>query len=122
MLTRIPAVNRYDIHCQRFSTMDIRTLRLTRKESLDTRPRTRVSYCTSAMRVFAVGRKLASIALLAGTLLLGVTGVAAAAGVPARDASRVAIHPDQWPTVRRPLAPDPALEARITTLMAGMTL
>ena len=101
--------------------MDIRTLRLTRKESPDTRPRTRTSYCTRAMRVFAVGRKWASMALFAGTLL-AVTSVAAAAGAPARDASRTTIHPDQWPTVQRPLAPDPALEARITTLTAGMTL
>jgi beta-glucosidase len=91
--------------------MDIRTLPLRRKASLDTRPRTRASYCTCALRVLAFG-------LFAGTLVV-VTSVA---GVPDRDAGGVTVHPDQWPKVQRPLAPDPALEARITALMAGMTL
>ena len=101
--------------------MDIRTLPLRRKESPDTRPGIHTIYCTCAMRVFAEGRKLASIALIAGTLG-AVASVAAGRGAPAREASAVIIHPDQWPTVQRPLAPDPALEARITALMAGMTL
>jgi beta-glucosidase len=32
------------------------------------------------------------------------------------------VHPDQWPTVPRALPADPALESRITALLAGMTL
>jgi len=32
------------------------------------------------------------------------------------------VHPDQWPAARSALAPDPALESRLTALVAAMTL
>src|SRR5690348_7705251 len=32
------------------------------------------------------------------------------------------VHPDRWPQVQPALAPDPALESRITAMLAGMTL
>ena len=100
--------------------MDIRTLPLGRIASLDTRPGVRPSYCARAIRVLAFGRSLALATLCAGTLVV-VTSVAAA-GAPAHEPGTVTVHPDQWPTVQRPFTPDPALEIRITALMAGMTL
>lgn len=32
------------------------------------------------------------------------------------------VHPEQWPALRPALAPDPALESRLTTMIAAMTL
>ena len=61
---------------------------------------------------------------------MGITGntliIAAVTGLavtihPAGAADGV-VHPDQWPRVQAALAPDPALESRITALMADMTL
>jgi beta-glucosidase len=91
-----------------------------RKDPPDTRPGSIARYCTRAMRVFAVGRDFALSVLAVGTLFVGTS--AAASGAPAHDIGAASIHPDQWPTVQQPLAPDPALEAHITALMAGMTL
>jgi beta-glucosidase len=99
--------------------MDIRTLPLELIKSLDTRPGIQASYCICALKVFALGRRLVLRALGTGTLV--VVASVAAAGAPAHEAAGVTIHPEQWPTVQRPIAPDPALEARITALMAGMT-
>ncbi|GAB3739647.1 exo 1,3/1,4-beta-D-glucan glucohydrolase [Silanimonas algicola] len=46
--------------------------------------------------------------------------VAAPEPAPSLDASRV--HPERWPALASPIAPDPALESRITALMARMSL
>jgi len=62
----------------------------------------------------------------------------AAAGTPLADSSPTSVthapvtatrsetpglvHPDRWPALRPALAPDAALEARITAILAGMTL
>ena len=45
----------------------------------------------------------------------------AGSGPPGGAASGV-IHPDQWPAARAAFRPDPALEARITVLLADMTV
>ena len=68
---------------------------------------------------FGVG-VIERIALLAalGTTLLGLFAAARAYG---REAPAV-VHPDLWPQVRSTLPPDPALERRVSALLAGMTV
>ena len=53
-------------------------------------------------------------------VIAAVTGLVVT--IPAAFASDPLVHPDRWPTVRPALVADAALESRITTLMAGMTL
>lgn len=89
--------------------MDSRTVRPGRNMSPLSRPAARGGYCTRALKV--------------ATGVFGAVIAAAAmnsVGADGRDGPR--IHPDLWPTVRPALAPDPALESRLTALIAGMTL
>ena len=112
MLTRIPAVNRYDLHCQHFSTMDNATARIGRNGSPDSRPGSCTSYCTYVRKLFRLA-KITAFAVTCATVCLS----RATAAVPAD-----VIHPERWPALHPALAPDAALEARITSILAGMTL
>src|ERR1700744_2102984 len=98
--------------------MDIRTVRPRRNKSPQAiRPVASEGYCIRAMKI--------------ATGVFGAVVVTAAMSVAAADEAGIAlaaassssvIHPDLWPTVRPALAPDPALESRLTRLIAGMTL
>ncbi|CBA15719.1 glycoside hydrolase family 3 protein [Xanthomonas albilineans] len=68
-----------------------------------------------------------ALAVAAGLGLLALGAVAAgrssaAVPAPAMTAATPAIHPALWPSPAWPLPEDPALEARLTKLMAQMTL
>lgn len=66
--------------------------------------------------------------LLASTMIIAMSALAAAsAGKPVRKAHLAAnergrIHPDLWPVAKSAGLVDPVTEARITQIMAGMTL
>jgi beta-glucosidase len=90
--------------------MDIRTVRPRRNKSPDSRPVARGTYCNRAMRVASV---------VCGAVSLAMT--LSAAAMAAVDTPPV-VHPDQWPAVQPALAPDPALESRLTAMIAVMTL
>jgi hypothetical protein len=120
MLIWIPAANRYDIHCQRFHTMDIGTVRPRRAQSTNSRLATCEKYFTRAMkntcRVFTAVNLVMTPAVAAmAAATPGPSTSVAAAGVPM-------VHPEQWPALQPALAPDPALESRLTTMTAAMTL
>ncbi|MGH8323618.1 MAG: glycoside hydrolase family 3 protein, partial [Steroidobacteraceae bacterium] len=53
---------------------------------------------------------------------MAILGVAAANIAAAVAPAVPVVHPDQWPAVPPALAPDPALESRLTALIATMTL
>jgi beta-glucosidase len=89
--------------------MDIRTVRPRRNKPLESRPAARASYCAARMKI-ATGVFCAVIAGIA-------MSVAAAEG----SSDAPVVHPDLWPVVRPALAPDPALESRLTTMIAAMT-
>jgi beta-glucosidase len=107
--------------------MDIEIVRIGRDAFLDPRPGLRVRYCTRAARLAIVG-------VFALSPIFGDRGIAAAdpatpVGPAAFAPSAVAsaevaptVHPDQWPTAAAALAPDPALESRLTALIATLTL
>jgi beta-glucosidase len=80
--------------------MDTRTIRLSRKTALA---------CSSLLSGCAL-LLVASTSSVAGTDLL--------ASVPAS----AAVHPSGWPTAPPALTPDPRLEARISQILASMTL
>jgi beta-glucosidase len=61
----------------------------------------------------------AAFGLLPATALLAFAGAALAATPSAPD---TAVHPQIWPQVEPALRPDPALEARIAKLLAGMSV
>jgi beta-glucosidase len=96
--------------------MDDRTVQPRRNKSPLTRPAARAGYCTCALKIAigVFGAVIASAALSAAA--------DEAAAVPAREGSLAVIHPNLWPAVRPALAPDPALESRLTPMIAGMTL
>ena len=73
-------------------------------------------YCARTIKRFS--RTLA-ITLLAAAMIAGSTAITGNAVVMAAAPS---VHPDQWPKVRPALAPDPALESRLTALVTAMTL
>ena len=89
--------------------MDIRTVRPRRNKSALNRPVAREIYFARAAKI-ATGVFSAVIASI---------GVSIAAADPSSGASLV--HPNLWPTVRPALAPDPALESRLTAMIAAMT-
>jgi len=89
--------------------MDIRTVRPRRNKSPLNRPAAHATYCVRATKI-ATGVFGAVIAVM---------GMCVAAVEPPSDAP--VVHPDLWPTVRPALAPDPALESRLTTMVAAMT-
>jgi beta-glucosidase len=92
--------------------MDITTVRPRRNKSAESRPAARGRYCNRAARV-------ASSVCGAVSLVMAL----AAAAMPAAASPPVAVvHPDQWPAVQPPLAPDPALESRLNAMIAAMTL
>src|SRR6185312_11680603 len=113
----------YDIRCQRYFTMDIKTVRLGRGRSLESGPVCRAGYCIRARKL------LASPFLAFRRLSQGIAGNAAvitalivlASGRPVH-ASGPAVHPELWPAVRPALASDPAIESRLDAILAGMTL
>src|SRR3569833_1478854 len=59
---------------------------------------------------------------IAGNTLVKTTTMGFAVTIQPASAADSRVHPDRWPTVQPALAPDPALESRITALLAGMTL
>ena len=69
-----------------------------------------MSYMARAARVSAV----------AAILLAGSALAQTAPPTPSTPANTA--HPDQWPAVGSPVPPDPAIEAKITKLMARMSL
>ena len=89
--------------------MDIRTVRPRRNKSTPKRPVAREIYFVRALKI--------------ATGVFGAVIAAMGMGVAAADASKDApvVHPNLWPAVRPALAPDPALESRLTTLISGMT-
>lgn len=54
-------------------------------------------------------------------MALSITGVLLMA-VPAAADDATAVHPEQWPKGQSPLPPDPAIESRIRTLLAKMSV
>jgi beta-glucosidase len=70
-------------------------------------------------------RQIGAIALLSISAAVATAGAASPASAPdpgsAAEATSIA-HPERWPEVRWPLKTDPAIEARIRTLLAEMTL
>src|SRR5581483_4758119 len=111
--------------------MDIITAQLGRNWSPEIRPGTCTSYCTGVRKLL----RAAQIAIFAMTCAVACIGVALA-GTPdssptstahsplaaMRSATPGLVHPDRWPALGTALAPDAALEARITAILAGMTL
>src|SRR3984957_20782184 len=89
--------------------MDIRTVRPRRNKSAETRPAVGATYCARTLKI-AAGVFRAVIAAMA---------LSVAAADPSNDAP--VVHPNLWPAVRPALAPAPALESRLTTMIAGMT-
>ena len=59
---------------------------------------------------------------ITGNTLVIATVIGFAVTIPPVVAADRLVHPDQWPAVPRALPADPALESRITALLAGMTL
>jgi beta-glucosidase len=59
---------------------------------------------------------------IAGNTLVIAAAVAFAVTIQPAIAADSRVHPDRWPQVQPALAPDPALESRITAMLAGMTL
>jgi len=59
---------------------------------------------------------------IAGNTLVIAAAMGFAVTIQPASAADSRVHPDRWPTVQPALAPDPALESRITALLAGMTL
>jgi beta-glucosidase len=102
--------------------MDIRTVRPGRNKSPQTRPVGPAGYCIAAAVFSAVIGSAAMSAIAAGVPLpeAPVASVPAVGGTPAAGAPL--IHPEQWPAVRPALAPDQALESRLTAMIAPMTL
>jgi beta-glucosidase len=97
--------------------MDIRTVWPRRNKLPQIRPARRAIYCTLGMRVLGgfLGAVMSGLAVAAdGTPAAGRP----APGTPAAPT----VHPDQWPAVRPALAPDPALESRLTAMVSAMTL
>src|SRR5579862_4751694 len=74
MLTRIPAVNRYDLHCQHFSTMDNTTAQVGRNGSPSSRPGIPTSYCTYVRKL----SRAAQITVFVVTCATTYVGIAAA--------------------------------------------
>ncbi len=89
--------------------MDIRTVRPRRNKSAEIRPAAGATYCARTLKI-AAGVLRAVIAAMA---------MSVAAADPSNDAP--VVHPNLWPAVRPALAPDPALESRLTTMIAAMT-
>ena len=89
--------------------MDIRTVRPRRNKSAEIRPAAGATYCARTLKI-AAGVFRAVIAAMA---------MSVAAADPSNDAP--VVHPNLWPEVRPALAPDPALESRLTTMIAAMT-
>jgi beta-glucosidase len=89
--------------------MDIRTVRPRRNKSAEIRPAAGATYCARTLKI-AAGVFRAVIAAMA---------MSVAAADPSNDAP--VVHPNLWPAVRPALAPDPALESRLTTMIAAMT-
>ena len=55
-------------------------------------------------------------------IVIGCLGASADAGQLTDVARSSAVHPEIWPSARWPLSTDPAVEARVTALLARMTL
>src|SRR5581483_7142157 len=122
-----PCQDGYDFRCQRFITGDIKTVRRGRKAPLDSGPVCRAGYCNGMGKLFTrrVSRAITWVEFVMditrNTLVIAAaTGLAVTIHPVA--AADPAVHPDQWPRVQAALAPDAALESRITALMADMTL
>ena len=105
------------------------TARLGRNGSPDIRPGTCKSYCTYVRKP----TRMARVTLFAVTCATTYIGIAAAAGIPLASATPSAaeaappraaqeIHPDVWPALSPAVTPDAAIEARITAILAGMTV
>jgi beta-glucosidase len=113
----------YDIPCQRYFTMDIKTVRLGRGRPLESGPASRAGYCIRARKLlappFLILRRLSQG--IAGNAAV-FTAVAILASSSPVHASGPAVHPELWPAVRPALASDPAVESRLDAILAGMTL
>ena len=103
------------------------TAQLGRNGSPDTRPGSCTSYCTYVRKLFRLMRGTVFAATCA-TIYVGIAA-AASADTPAAVAGpsgtvppEGVVHPERWPALRPALAADAALEARITAILAGMTL
>jgi beta-glucosidase len=127
MLIRIRAANWYDILCQRF-LVDIKTIRRWPDGSLRSRPGDHANYSTRAVKVlalrpFVVATVGAALGMAANAVVMAAAGPQAAGAPSAENVTTLqVVHPDQWPAVRPALAPDSALESRVTALIGVMTL
>ncbi len=109
--------------------MDIETIRPWPDGPLGSRPVGRTKYSTRAVKVFAlrtlvvVATVVAALGMAASAVVIAVAGPPAAGAPSAENVTTVqVVHPDLWPAVRPALAPDSALESRVTALIRVMTL